>query len=136
MKINTPKDATITAIILAAMMMISLPLAAAPEDSLQPAGDAAEPLADSVETAAEPARKYSEGMYIPVDGSSLEAFNDSLASIEKKAKPAEFNSLKGAIDWLLMYDLSARGNRTRLAKNLDGQTGEQIMSQVNWTGRQ
>lgn len=136
MKINNPTDATITAVVLAVAMMISLPLAAAPTDSLQPAGGAAESMADSVETTAEPERKYSEGMYIPVNGSSLEAFNDSLADIEKKATPAEFNSLKGAIDWLLMYDLSARGNRTRLAKNLDGQTGEQIMSQVSWTGRQ
>lgn len=78
------------------------------------------------------AKQFSEGMQIPVDGSSEEAFDESLEAIGKQATKAEFTTLNNAIDYLLVYDLSAKRNRAKLAANLDGLTGEQILDRVQW----
>jgi len=75
---------------------------------------------------------FSEAMQIPVDGSSIEAFDKSLETIKSKAEKSEYDTLTGAIDYLLIYDLGARRDRARLAERLDGLTGEQIVNRVNW----
>lgn len=72
------------------------------------------------------------GMQIPVDGSSLDAFNDSLAKIKEQATEANYITLEEAIKYLLVYDLGAGRDRAKLAKNLDGLTGEQIIDKVSW----
>ena len=72
------------------------------------------------------------GMQIPVDGSSLEAFNESLAKIKEQAEEPNYISLEEAIKYLLVYDLSAGRDRAKLAKNLDGLTGDQIIERVAW----
>ncbi len=72
------------------------------------------------------------GMQIPVDGSSLEAFNESLAKIKEQAQEPNYISLEEAIKYLLVYDLSAGRDRAKLAKNLDGLTGDQIIDRVSW----
>ncbi len=72
------------------------------------------------------------GMQIPVDGSSLEAFKESLAKIKEVATEANYITLEGAIEYLLVYDIGAGRDKAKVAKNLDGQTGEQILSQVDW----
>lgn len=94
------------------------PVDAAPADAGAPSKDAA--------------HKFSDGMQIPVDGSSLEAFDQSLEKIKKQATEAEFTTLENALDYLLVYDLAAKRNRTKLAANLDGLTGEQIVDKVEW----
>ncbi|MEJ8568237.1 hypothetical protein [Elongatibacter sediminis] len=76
--------------------------------------------------------RFSEGMQIPVDGSSLEAFEKSLEAIGEQATKAEFTTLNNAIDYLMIYDLAAKRNREKLASNLDGLTGEQIVDKVQW----
>lgn len=78
------------------------------------------------------APKFSAGMQIPVDGTSLESFEASLADIKTKAKEDEYTSLEGAIKYLMVYDLSAQRNKTKLAANLNGLTGEEIVNQVGW----
>ena len=79
-----------------------------------------------------PAANLDPGMQIPVDGSSLEAFEKSLATIKEKATEANYTSLQGAIDYLLVYDIGAGRDKAKLAKNLDGLTGDQINEKVHW----
>lgn len=78
---------------------------------------------------AEP-QKVSAGMTIPLDGTSLEAFDASLAKIKGDSTASEYLTLTNAIDYLLVYDLQAKRDRTKLAALLNGQTGEQIIQQV------
>jgi hypothetical protein len=75
---------------------------------------------------------FSDAMRIPVDGSSLESFERSLETIKSKADAAEYTTLTGAIDYLLLYDLGAKRDRAKLAQHLDGLTGEQIVDRVEW----
>lgn len=81
----------------------------------------------------EAASRFTEGMHIPVDGSSLEAFEQSLEKIREQTTEAEYTTLTNAIDYLLVYDLSARRDREKLAANLDGLTGEEIVDKVQWS---
>jgi len=99
----------------------------------QSAADAQKAAKDTAAAPAEkPAIKYSAGMQIPVDGTSLEAFEASLADIKTKATAAEYQSLESAIQYLMVYDLSAKRDKTKLAANLNGQTGEEIVGRVKW----
>ena len=110
-------------------LLTSLPLAANTAESA--AAEPAIEAAAAVEPAVEPEKKFSEGMYdTRIDGSSLESFNASLAEIEKKVTPAEFKSVKSGVEWLLMYDLGAKRDRAKLAKNLDGLTGAELMDRI------
>ena len=107
----------------------------AQEATSEPAvAPAAAPAAAATEAAAAdaPAVDLDPGMQIPVDGSSLEAFNESLATIKAQAKEANYISLEEAIKYLLVYDLGAQNDKAKLAKNLDGLTGDQIIDRVIW----
>jgi hypothetical protein len=73
-----------------------------------------------------------EGLEIPVDGSSLEAFNASLAMIKEHTSKENYKSLENAIGYLLIYDLSAKRSEEKLAANLDGLNGYEIMDKVGW----
>lgn len=73
-----------------------------------------------------------EGMKMPLDGTSLAAFDASLAKVERNTSPDNYKALTNAIDYLMIYDLSARGNREKLAANLNGQTGFQVVGKVRW----
>lgn len=75
--------------------------------------------------------EYSEGMRIPVDGSSLESFDQSLAAIKDQTTADEYANLTNAIDYLLVYNLSAKQDRAKLAQSLNGKTGEQIVNEAN-----
>jgi hypothetical protein len=78
------------------------------------------------------AEELDPGMQIPVDGSSLEAFNKSLETIKGQAREPNYISLEEAIKYLMVYDLGAGGDKAKLAKNLDGLTGDQIIDRVTW----
>jgi hypothetical protein len=87
----------------------------------------------TVSAADEPVEPWDgDGMDIPLDGSSLEAFNKSLARVKAHTNPSSYTTLVNAIDYLLVYDLSAKRDRTRLAANLDGLTGKQVIDKVSW----
>ncbi len=93
------------------------------------------PAAETVKQAAEAAATVEQtdpGLQIAVDGSSLEAFEASMAKIKEVASEANYISLQGAIEYLLVYDMGAGRDKAKLAKNLDGKTGEQILSLVDW----
>jgi outer membrane lipoprotein-sorting protein len=85
--------------------------------------------ADAVDSAevAEPT-----GLDIVLDGSSLKAFDKSLEQIKETASPADYQSLEGAIDYLLVYDLGAQRSREKLAARLNGKTGNEIINKVHW----
>ena len=73
-----------------------------------------------------------DGMEIPMDGSSMEAWNYSLARVKAHAEPSSYETLENAIDYLLLYDLRARNKMDLLIKRLDGLTGYEIVARVGW----
>lgn len=73
-----------------------------------------------------------DGMDIPLDGSSMTAFETSLARVKAHTTPAEYQGLINAIDYLLIYDVGAKGDREVLASRLDGMTPAEIFKRVNW----
>jgi hypothetical protein len=127
------KNIVFSLMVLLMALMISPVMAqeAATEEASAPAEAKIEDLAKNVVT--EPAAdKLDPGMQIPVDGSSLEAFEESLASIKSQAQEPNYVSLEQAIKYLLVYDLGAGRDKAKLAKNLDGLTGDQIIDKVEW----
>jgi hypothetical protein len=73
-----------------------------------------------------------DGMLMPLDGSSLEAFETSLAKVKRNSESSAYETLENAIAYLLFYDLAARGDREKLAANLDGLTGYEVIKKVSW----
>jgi len=71
-----------------------------------------------------------DGMEIPLDGSSLEAFETSLARVKAYSSSEDYTTLVNAIDYLLFYDLTAGRNRTKLASILDGLTPNEVIDKV------
>ncbi len=72
------------------------------------------------------------GLDIVMDGSSLEAFEKSLERVKETGSEEDYNGLKSALDYLLLYDLGSQRNRTKLAARLDGTTGYEIVERVKW----
>ena len=73
-----------------------------------------------------------DGMEIPLDGTSLEAFDKSLARVKAHTSPEAYTTLVNAIDYLLVYDLASKNDKATLAAHLDGMTGKQVVDQVKW----
>jgi hypothetical protein len=75
---------------------------------------------------------WSPGMYLPFDGSSVDAFNGSLEAIQEQSTEAEFTTLKNALDYLLVYDLAARRDPEVLYERLNGKTPADVIGMVKW----
>jgi hypothetical protein len=73
-----------------------------------------------------------DGMEIPLDGSSLEAFETSLARVQAHTSPKNYTTLVNGIEYLLVYDLAAKRDRAKLASHLDGLTPYQVLEKVGW----
>jgi hypothetical protein len=73
-----------------------------------------------------------DGMEIPLDGSSLEAFEASLARVKAHTSEANYTTLVNAIEYLMVYDLAAKRDKTKLASHLDGLTPYQVIERVAW----
>ena len=71
-----------------------------------------------------------EGMEIPLDGSSLTAFDASLAKVKRNTSETNYTTLENAIEFLLVYDLGAQRDRVKLASRLNGLTGHEVVSKV------
>lgn len=119
-------------IILVFALMISPAMAQQAEAETVAPAAAAEASQEANATSKKPTEALDPGMQIPVDGSSLEAFNASLETIKKQAQEPNYVSLEGAIQYLLVYDLGAGRDKAKLAKNLNGLTGDQIIDKVQW----
>ena len=89
--------------------------------------------AEAVKPEEEAAKPFEgNGMEIPIDGSSLVAFEASLVEIKKHSAEADYTTLENAIAYLLVYDLSAKRNKEKLAANLDGLNGYEVLNKVGW----
>ena len=73
-----------------------------------------------------------DGMKIPLDGSSMEAWDRSMARVKAHTSPKSYQALEGAVKYLLIYDLESYGDKNKLIKRLDGMTGEEVISNVKW----
>lgn len=76
-----------------------------------------------------------DGMDIPLDGSSLEAFETSLARVKAHTSAENYKTLVNAIEYHLFYDLSAERDRAKLAANLDGMTPKEVIDKVIWRNK-
>ena len=63
-----------------------------------------------------------DGMKIPLDGSSLAAFETSLEKVKRNTSPDKYETLTNAIEYLLVYDLAAQRDREKLAARLETPT--------------
>ena len=73
-----------------------------------------------------------DGMEIPMDGSSMEAWNASLARVKAHTTESKYLTLENAIKYHLMYDLKAHRDMDILIQRLDGKTGYEIVALVKW----
>jgi len=71
------------------------------------------------------------GLDIALDGSSLEAFDKSPETVKKTGSESDYTTLENSIDYLLLYEIGARGDRAKLASRLDGMTGQEILDKVD-----
>ncbi|KAA9131915.1 hypothetical protein F3N42_06995 [Marinihelvus fidelis] len=63
----------------------------------------------------------------PMDGSSVEAFEENLQAVREQAGQAAYDQLKRVIQYSMTYDLSIRGNKAKLYKRYDGKTPNEIL---------
>lgn len=73
-----------------------------------------------------------DGMAIPLDGSSMEAWNTSLARVKAHTTETKYTTLENAIQYHLMFDLASRRDMELLIKRLDGKTGYEVVALVKW----
>lgn len=73
-----------------------------------------------------------DGLDIPLDGSSMEAWNQTLARVKAHTSDENFITLSNSIDYLKFYDLSAGQNLEKLIVRLDGLTGREVIDRVAW----
>ena len=73
-----------------------------------------------------------DGMELPLDGSSLDAWDASMARVKRHSTEASYTTLENAIDYLLVYDLEVRRDKEKLVAKLDGLTGYEVVARVKW----
>jgi hypothetical protein len=105
--------------------------AAADESIGAPAGDSADDSMAATASVAEQATSAT-GLNIIMDGSSLEAYEQSLEKVRETGTEGEYQSLKDAFKYLLLFDLGAQGDPEILASRLNGLTGVEILSKVKY----
>jgi hypothetical protein len=121
-------DSTLS--VLALIVLTALLMSGCATYSAQPPADADEKVADEPAWTVEPWDGY--GLEIPLNGSSMEAWERSLISVKAYSEPADYRLLLSAIDYLLLYDLGAKGDMNALITRLDGLTGYEVLARVNW----
>lgn len=109
--------------VLAAVLLLS----ACASSATSPARQTAEP-----EPVAEIEPWEGDGMEIPLDGSSMETWETSLARVKAHTSESSYLTLENAIKYHLMYDLKSNRDMNTLIKRLDGKTGYEILALVKW----
>jgi hypothetical protein len=119
-----------------ALIRLSLAVALAAALSLGLSGCVATPAQQDAEKEVVKTYKFEpwegDGMEIPLDGSSIDAFDTSLARVQAHTSEANYTTLVNAIEYLLVYDLASKRDRAKLAAKLDGQTPYQVLERVGW----
>ena len=116
-------------LVIVVLLTLSACTAVAPEEQQEPASPASESAAVTKLVPEETGGPT--GLEIPLDGSSLKAFDESLAKVQRNSSETDYTTLESAIDYLLLYDIGLNRDREKLAKKLDGMTGQEILDQVN-----
>ena len=118
---------------LAVTAVIFLAACAAPQSK---SSEESDPLvADASEQTSEPDvidTYEGDGMELPLDGSSLDAWDASMARVKRHSTEASYTTLENAIDYLLVYDLEVRRDKEKLVAKLDGLTGYEVVARVKW----
>ncbi len=73
-----------------------------------------------------------DGMLIPMDGSSIEAWDCTLERVKAHSDADTYLTLENAIKYLLMYDLKSYRDMNKLIERMDGLTGYEIIGKVGW----
>jgi hypothetical protein len=73
-----------------------------------------------------------DGMNMTLDGTSLAAFDASMEEIKRNTDEQSYKTLTNAIEYLLVYELSAQKNKEKLALVLNGLTGYEVLGKVGW----
>jgi hypothetical protein len=66
-------------------------------------------------------------MDTPLDGTSVKAFETGMEAVRSNASVGDYNRLEGALEYLLVFDLSANRSREKLYANLNGKTPAEII---------
>lgn len=97
----------------------------APPGPTASAPGAAESVAD---TGVETGDRQTSIMDQPVDFSSPENVEKTMAAIRQQAGEKEAGSINNAIGYLIVYDLSVKRDKNKLYKRLDGKTPNEILA--------
>jgi len=109
-------------------LLLALAACSAPVEKAPGAGPAKAPVkAPAVEIVDD---FEGDGMEMPLDGSSVEAFDASLALVRKHSSEENYRNLEEAINYLMAFDISVRNKKTRLISRLDGLTGYEVIAKV------
>ena len=73
-----------------------------------------------------------DGMEIPLDGSSVAAFDASMAKVKRNTTEKRYETLEKAVSYLLVYDLGAQGKKAVLVERLNGLTGYEVIARTGW----
>ena len=71
-----------------------------------------------------------DGMEMPLDGSSVEAFDASLAMVKKHTNAENYRYLEKAIGYMMAFDISVRNNKARLVSRLNGLNGYEVIAKA------
>ncbi len=63
-----------------------------------------------------------------MDGSSVEAFEADMAKVREQAGKLPYDQLKGAVGYMLTYDLALNRDKAKLYRRLDGKTPNEIIA--------
>ena len=72
----------------------------------------------------------SDVMDQPLDGSSVELFEQGVEKVKAEATGEEYAKLSSALKYLLYYDLSVGHNKEKLYKKLDGKTPDEVIAKT------
>ncbi|MFC1688118.1 hypothetical protein ACFL0N_03455 [Pseudomonadota bacterium] len=72
-----------------------------------------------------------DGLKLPLDGSSVDAFNASMARVKRYTTEIDYQSLNSAIGYMMVYDLEVRGKKEVLVGKLNGKTGYEVIDMID-----
>lgn len=71
-----------------------------------------------------------EAMGEPMDGSSVEAFEQNMDAIKERIGPKNSQKLSSALNHLIFYDLGLAGSKAKLYASVDGMSPAEIIDKV------
>ncbi len=89
--------------------------------------DVAEATAESLKEDAGTEAERAPWLDIVMDGSSLDAYNQSLEQVRESGGESAYNTMQDSFKRLLFKDIGARNDPEKLASRLDGLTAGQVV---------